>query len=70
MIHPIQIMTTCNKTDQLPGVPKKVPFSKLIRLLKGTFFWDTWYVLVKYPYELGHMGGHYGPDPKNVSKFQ
>ena len=28
------------------------------------------YVLVKYPYEFGHMGGHYGPDPKNVSKFQ
>ena len=24
---------------------KKVPFSNLISLLKGTFFWDTWYLL-------------------------
>ena len=26
--------------------------------------------LVQYPYEFGHMGGHYDPDPKNVSNFQ
>ena len=25
--------------------------------------------LVQYPYEFGHMGGHYDPDPKKVSIF-
>ena len=25
------------------------------------------YGFLKYPYEFGHMGGHYDPDPKNVS---